>query len=334
LAIELGEAVMTAYRKLLIGLLFLWTQQAEGQGVYWSQDPPSTIQRASISGGMAMTVVGDSPGHFYTGIVFDSEGTMYGLDGLTVFRTSTDGSGRIDLGTFNATGTGLDVDLDPINGKIYWSTNNEIHRIDFDGSNYESILSFGTTTEGIALDPVQGKIYFTTEKNGADNDLIEVMNLDGTDRTTLWTLPIASGPQDIDIDLGRGRLYWTQTDLRRPVDEHGVYSASADGTGSTSMIFGPTNTAGIHYEPTEDTIFAFGVPSPGNIGPTLVRFDTDGGNVAPLIADVGVDVVRYVGFTPVPEPSSSVLIGASATAAVASQSRRKAFRARRLKSQK
>jgi hypothetical protein len=246
---NMDKAALLLY--LSFCLLLACGSKVGAQGVYWSQTltvSDSSVNRVQFDGSSKETI---ALGGIPLGIVFESGSSLYGTDNLTIYRMKSNGSDRADLGTFSAAGAALDIELDELNGKVYWTTNNAIHRADLSGANHQIILSFGTTSEGLALDPMKGKIYFGTEANGAGNDLVEVINFDGTGRTTFRQLPVAAGVHDVDIDLVTGRIYWSQTDVRIPVADRSIYGANIDGTGQIDHIFNPAGGAGtgIHFDP-------------------------------------------------------------------------------------
>jgi hypothetical protein len=318
---NMDKAALLLY--LSFCLLLACGSKVGAQGVYWSQTltvSDSSVNRVQFDGSSKETI---ALGGIPFGIVFESGSSLYGTDNLTIYRMKSNGSDRADLGTFSAAGAALDIELDELNGKVYWTTNNAIHRADLSGANHQIILSFGTTSEGLALDPMKGKIYFGTEANGAGNDLVEVINFDGTGRTTFRQLPVAAGVHDVDIDLVTGRIYWSQTDVRIPVADRSIYGANIDGTGQIDHIFNPAGGAGtgIHFDPVDYKLYAFGHPE-GNVGSTIYRFNPDGSGVETLVSDIGLGGARYIAVSHVPEPSSVLIFSVSSAMALASWRRR------------
>jgi hypothetical protein len=285
--------------------------RVDAQGVYWSQTlttTDSSVNRVDFNGGSQEAI---ALGGFPSGVAIS--GTfLYGTDSLTIYRMDLDGNNRVDLGTFPAAGAALDIEVDETNGFLFWTTNNAIHRADLSGANHQLVASFGTTSEGLALDPVNGKIYFGTEADGAGNDLVEVINYDGTGRATLRQLPVAAGVHDVDIDLDAGRIYWSQTDARIPVADRSIYGANADGTGPIDLIFHPAGGAGtgIHFDPVDDKLYALGYTN-GTDDLAIYRFNPDGTSAESLVSNTGPGVARYIAVTHIPEPSSALLLSVS-----------------------
>lgn len=282
--------------------------RVDAQGVYWSQTltvADSSVNRVDFAGGSQETI---ALGGFPSGVAA-SGAFLYGTDSLTIYRMDLDGNNRVDLGTFAAAGAALDIEVDEANEFLFWTTNNAIHRADLDGANHQLVLSFSTTSEGLALDPVNGKIYFGTEVDGVSNDLVEVVNYDGTGRATFRQLPVGAGVHDVDVDLDAGRVYWSQTDARIPVADRSIYGANVDGTGPIDFIFHPAGGAGtgIHFDPVDDKLYALGYAN-GAAGLAIYRFNPDGTAAETLVPNTGPGVARYIAVTHIPEPSSALLL--------------------------
>jgi DNA-binding beta-propeller fold protein YncE len=117
-----------------------------------------------------------------------------------------DGSG---LDTVLQTGGGLrDVDLDLVNGKMYWVDvdNFVIRRANLDGSGQEDIVTSGLEfPSAIAVDPVGGKIYW------GDQSAFELRraNLDGTNNELLRSTAFHRG---IALDTVNGKVYWSTSE--------------------------------------------------------------------------------------------------------------------------
>ncbi|CAC5371720.1 LRP5_6 [Mytilus coruscus] len=101
----------------------------------------------------------------------------------------------------------IDIAVDSINNYIYWADDfaDSITRADLCGLNQNVILQDNSIQEirGITLDIGNSAIYFTDKSAGK----IEKINLDGSNRQTLYS--IANSPNLIDLDITGQRLYWT-----------------------------------------------------------------------------------------------------------------------------
>ena len=99
--------------------------------------------------------------------------------------------------------------------KVYWidAGDNKIQRANPDGSNIETLVTYGPDTRtifvastGVALDVLGGKMYWTND----DAHNIQRANLDGSNIETLVTH--GQGARyltDIALDVLGGKIYWT-----------------------------------------------------------------------------------------------------------------------------
>ncbi|MCA9981009.1 MAG: DUF11 domain-containing protein, partial [Anaerolineales bacterium] len=133
-----------------------------------------------------------------------------------------------------------DVAYDPVNDKLYWTAREYvignpggIFRADADGSNVEQILTVDDAPYPgyLEVDPVAGHIYFTTGGRNDQNVSIDRLNLDGTQRLTLYDTIFSPGA--LLLDSLRGQFYWT--------DGYGqLNQAPQEGNGAiTTLLAGP-----------------------------------------------------------------------------------------------
>jgi sugar lactone lactonase YvrE len=171
------------------------------------------------------------------GIVVDAQGrhiywTVMGRaaadDGM-IERIDLDGGHLTTVVPAGGTFTPKQLKLDPVHGKLYWSDREgmRVMRADLDGTHIETLVETGHGDEdrrdaanwcvGIALDVAGGKIYWT--QKGSDNA--------GTGKILRANLELPAGespshrsdvevlfqrlpePIDIDLDLTRRMIYWT-----------------------------------------------------------------------------------------------------------------------------
>ncbi len=302
---------------LALAFLFANFSQAESY-LYWTEtDRPggvccasASLMRSKTDGTSVEVVITgasllDTPAR---GIAFDPlNGHIYAGDDNNIVRANLDGSGQIDLVSTTWIG---DVEMDLVNGKIYWSEvaggiRSGVHRADLDGSNAEQLFQDSRLVEGIALDPVGGKVYFTHNLNPGQggNDTIQVMNLDGTDLAISRDLGSPTPePHDIEIDLASGLLYWNE------FANGTLVSANADGSGSIDVVLNSPNGTGngVHFDPISDEIYFHTQGSGLN---AIERVQPDGSGLETVITrplDVFVNYMESVQI--IPEPSTMVLL--------------------------
>ncbi len=144
---------------------------------------------------------------------------------MTIMRADEDGSNVEVVISNQYKVRGLDIDT--VNGKIYWTSNTEIRRANLDGSNIESIYSTSKLNFAVQLDVANGKMYWTYDN--LDPEIMRA-NLDGSQ---IETLNSASNlPMYFSLDAQAGHIY---------VTEYGTSSVSrlnVDGSGLTTIVNG------------------------------------------------------------------------------------------------
>ena len=211
-----------------------------GNKMYWVDACANKVQRANLDGTNIEDLV-NTQGQPFGVAVDTTNGKIY---------WSTWNPGKIRRANLDGTNvedfvTGLsepeDIDLDLSRGKIYWTdtVTNKIQRANLDGTNIEDLVTVGLSHPlGLTLDVVGGKIYWT---NSAFHpgpwpglDKIQRANLDGTHVEDLVTtgLVAASG---IDLDLSRGKMYWTDIATNK------IQRANLDGSSVEDVIVSSAN---------------------------------------------------------------------------------------------
>lgn len=214
-------------------------------------------------GGIALDVAG---GHLYTG----SEAWL--------FRLNLDGTGRVNL--VPAINHVLDVELDLVHGKVYWSEGgqgrNSIRCANLDGSDAHTLIDVGYAGvfTGIAVDPNRGKLYADLgDRLAAAGDLILSMNLDGSGQSVLYDLGY-QGESDLEIDVTTDTLYFTRGVWTDP--QQGIYKAPADGAGPIGLVVpapSPNGLGhGLHYDPVDCRLY-FEYHGPTGVEVRSVKID-------------------------------------------------------------
>ena len=191
--------------------------------MYWTDYHSSRpkIQRANLDGSNVEDLI--TTGLIVPwGIALDvGRGKMYWMDYGTdkIQRANLDGSNVEDLIT-----TGLrrpqGIALDVGRGKMYWVDRDadKIQRANLNGSNVEDLITTGLSGPNvIALDVGRGKMYWTEYHSLPSppytfTSKIQRANLDGSNVEELITLGIElRAPVGIALDVGRGKMYWTDS---------------------------------------------------------------------------------------------------------------------------
>jgi len=151
------------------------------------------------------------------------------VDDGSVQRADLDGSSVTTIVPVAGTFTAKQVKLDAKNGKLYWSDREgmRLQRANVDGSQLETLIVTGQGDAdrkdprnwcvGIAIDVAGGKVYWTQKgHDNAGEGRIFRANLeipkgqDPAHRTDIETLfDGLPEPIDMDLDLSKHMLYWT-----------------------------------------------------------------------------------------------------------------------------
>lgn len=180
------------------------------------------------------------------------------------------GLNRVDLNGMNHQGIiagGSAFGLDLLHGKLYFSGDffsapNTIRRCDLDGGDAETLLS-GVHAGGLVVDAFGGKFYWADFLAG-----VRRANLDGSSVETL----VAGEANDIDLDLLRGKVYWT--------DGFGLKRADLDGSNIESVI-AEDDVHGIKVYAAGGKIYWADTSFDDN---SIRRADLDGSNVETVLA--------------------------------------------------
>ncbi|MBN2243445.1 MAG: DUF5050 domain-containing protein [Acidobacteria bacterium] len=111
--------------------------------------------------------------------------------------------------------------------KIYWtesypSGTHPVSKANLDGSSPQELCTSSRGFTGVAVDPVHRKLYL------AGWDKIERADLDGSNRQDLVT---SIYPEDLDLDLLAGKMYWTNYTY----DDATIMRANLDGSGVETL---------------------------------------------------------------------------------------------------
>lgn len=139
------------------------------------------------------------------------------------------------------------LDLDLVNGKIYWSElgAQRIMRANLDGAGVEVVNANVGACIGMKLEVDAGKIYFVERTFGS----VSRMNLDGS--ATELLLATGSGAiADFKLDVAARKFYWTDYAQDR------IFRANLDGSEVATVVIHPASNA--------DGPFALGLSSGGS----------------------------------------------------------------------
>ena len=177
-----------------------------------------------------------------------------------------DGSHVEDLITGLDRPTGLDVD--PVNGKLYWASNLQIQRSNLDGTNVQTIYSGSLVTMDIKLDVAGGKMYWTH-----DSGTSRVMraNLDGSSSQTINTT--LNRPAYLSLNLNAGHIYSTN------FGNGSIARMNLDGSAVTNLVSSQGSPMGSAVDLANGKLYW----SAGSAGDWLKRSNLDGSNLQTIV---------------------------------------------------
>ena len=207
--------------------------------IYWSELSQGNIYRASLDSSNSGRELIVSGLRLPENVVVDwINRKLYWCDdgSNTIEYSKLDGSGRMVL-LDNGIDRPRGLAIDPFSGYIYWTdwgATPKIERIKLSDSTTEIIIGSGIVwPSSLTIDYESLRLYWAD----APLDKIEVSNLDGSERATLYSRPSVLQPYGISIY--NGILYWTDWTTRS------VISASTDGHTLRNITFG-IRPSGIH----------------------------------------------------------------------------------------
>ncbi|HEY3497758.1 MAG TPA: hypothetical protein VGK73_23835 [Polyangiaceae bacterium] len=238
-------------------------------------DVGGSVMATDVEDPRARTIVEDA-GQGPDGIAVDLEhGHLYwtGMgvpaedDGF-LLRSDLDGTNIVTVVEPGGTYTPKQLKIDHENGRLYWSDREgmRVMRSNLDGSELEALVTTGTTAAdrrdnsrwcvGIALDLAGG--YFYWSQKGSANARVGSLRRarltmpDGEDSETRTDIEVLFDglpePIDIDLDLERGFIYWTDrgddTINRAPI-EIPAGSTAADRGDREILIEGVREAIGV-----------------------------------------------------------------------------------------
>ena len=249
-----------------------------------TQSVPLTISAIGLSTGVYSTTIegswndGTTPGFQIPVTLTVTEEFVPGMklffieSGNSVKRSELDGTGvnNVQAGLSNA----IDLALDQVNRKVYWTNYATINRSNLNGTGTETILSNIGNAYSLEVDPVNNHIYFI------ETYPVRRINRANYDGTGLVTLLYYSGQNanGLALDIAGGKMYWTEGyNTNNP---EGIWQANLDGSGRQKIISSAVDPFGIALDLVNGKIY-WGQTSPTN---QIRRANLDGTGDVGLIS--------------------------------------------------
>ena len=211
---------------------------ADAQKIYWLSIHGDTIERANPDGSnreILVSGLGDIGGlhvNRQPGQIFWSMSPVTST--FVIKSADLDGQQITDVHSEVGSGFLLDLFVDPVGARVYWTHNmpspgtdvDEIRSVDLAGSGLEILMDGLETPDDIHVDTENGYLYWT-EQNG---QRIGRAELDGSNPVTIITTEASLGINSMAIDQANGLIYWTEPNsllIRR---------ANLDGTNPQTVL--------------------------------------------------------------------------------------------------
>ena len=178
--------------------------------LYWTNVDSDKIRRANLDGSNPEDLVTDGLAFPIAIALRPPADRLYWGDQTLdqIGSAELDGS---NAGPLLSTPFHSGLAVDPVNGKLYWSTSitaieGEILRANLDGTNVETVVTGASKPSRIALHVAAGKIYWTDFVL----DVVRRADLDGSNIEDLYVVGANLNPGGIALDLAEGKIYWGQ----------------------------------------------------------------------------------------------------------------------------
>lgn len=241
---------------------------------YGSIQDEALIYRRAVGGGPVELIVQQPANGVFSGLAVEpAGGKIYFAEFSTLYSANLDGTGQATLATIGSYAN--DVDVDPVDGKLYWADvlENNIFRCDLDGQNVTPLFSYVDNAIGVAIDQDDRKLLWAEERAFRRSDLdgsnteylirrsafiavaaYEELNRfywsDFSNSTTYYGALDASDPQifydefqvvDIHVDKSSGKIYFL------PLDRF-LHRANPDGSNDEALRYLPYDSFAIDID--------------------------------------------------------------------------------------
>lgn len=259
---------------------------AQAQSIYWTDltdasSQQATIKRMTSSGSPVDTIVGGL-GHIRGIEVAFSVGKVYWASGfsgtLFVQRANLDGSGSETIVSDGNQNGAVDVAVDAVGGKVYWTGESSIWWANLDGTIPQDIGPVDSINPvAIALDRDNNKIYWT-DLVGPGLATIRRADLNGSNPVTIVTG--LTEPLGLAVDPEGAKIYWTEASTQR------IQRANLDGSGVEDLVVGLDTPTSIDLDLSEGKMYWTDSASTGQVN-RIQKANLDGSNPEVVISNVG-----------------------------------------------
>ncbi len=263
--------------------------------IYYADNGTDILYRINLDGTGRVSLLTTGPSSFPADVELNlAAGHLYycDRDKFHIRRINLDGSTPVTLVT-DATFDPYYLDLDMVNGKIYWGDFNgtaantgNVFRMNLDGSGRETIVTGNLETRAVCVDTAGGMFYWVNRNAG------KIM------RCPLSALPVNAvsspavqtvyanldTPHGMALDVKAGKVYWVDTGTNgfpNTLGDKAVSRGDMDGSGPHEvLVYLGTDPWDIEIDPRvasySEWTARFFVRNPGAVAAASADPDNDG----------------------------------------------------------
>lgn len=210
-------------------LAFAFNSLAQPNQLIIGANNNGAIISSELDGTLPTPISSPAGQSLYNGLQHSVNGKVYIGWYYGIHSMNPDGTNFDTLFSYQAGGMGAGIDLDEVNGHIYFtnSQTDSIYRMNLDGSNVIGV--YEAATEGhladVEVDLANGHIYFTSWIGGGTIGLHRI-DLNGSNLTTLV---VEDAVRRLQLDIANNYIYYNSS--------AGLHRCDLSG-GSNTLIYG------------------------------------------------------------------------------------------------
>ena len=217
--------------------------------IYYCDNGADIVHRMNLDGTGRINLITIAAPAFPADIELNpAAGHLYYCDQTKahIRRTNLDGTNPVVIVT-DTTYTPYYLDLDLVNGKIYWgdfqgsptSTGN-VFRMNLDGTARETIVTGNRQTRAVCVDPAGGRLYWVN-RNFASIMRCKLSDLPVNAETSPAAQTLYTGldtPHGMVLDVPAGKVYWVDTGTNAGVGlgSQAISRGDMDGSGPHEVL--------------------------------------------------------------------------------------------------